>query len=132
MTVAAVMATATPAPAAEGDGEIQDGEFVVWRDCDFKGPFVDFAADHTTYRGFAFREELPPDEDEPPGGEPAVRVDPVDNNTSAVANLSTVNSVNAYLGAGFSGPRLVVLPGQRFDLCVLPSVFNDQVSSHHF
>lgn len=105
---------AAPAFASEGDGVIQDGEFIVWRDCGFTGPIYDFASVKYDYTGFIFIND----------------VQPVNDRGSSVANYSGVNQVNAYYHAYFGGPRLIVNPRGSINLCGGP--FDNQLSSHHF
>jgi len=107
---------ASPAFASEGDGVISFGEFVVYRDCSIFSPFYDFATDHTNYSGIYFINDF--------------RL--VDNDASIVANYSIVNSVNAFAGLSYTGPKLVLLPLQSFSLCETATAFNNQISSHHF
>jgi hypothetical protein len=109
---AAALGTAAPAFASEGDAVIQSGEFVVWRDCNFRGPIFDFASVHSDYYGIFYVND----------------VNYVDNSASGAANYSTVNSVNAFFNPGFTGPRLVLTPGQGANLC--GSAFNGVPSTH--
>lgn len=118
VTVGAIGAAA-PAFASEGDGVRQAGEFIEYRDCAFTGPFFDFAS--PTKNAYVDSSEFYVND-----------VTPVDNNTSSVENRSAVNSVNAFLNANLTGPRLVVLPNQRIDLCAAASAFDNGLSSHSF
>lgn len=105
-----------PAFASEGDGVIQSGEFVGWRDCNTGSPFFDFAGDHTNYNSIYFVND----------------VYKVNDMISLVYNTSTVNSVNAFVDNNYVGARLVLLPGQMLNLCGTATAFNDKLSSHHF
>jgi len=107
---------ASPAFAEEGDGVIDSGEFIVYRDCSYASPFYDFATDHTNYSGIYFVNAF----------------ELVDNNGTILANHSRVNSVNAFVGPSYTGPRLIVLPTRHFELCETATVFDNQISSHHF
>lgn len=110
-----VLGSAAPAFASEGDGVMQGGEFIVWRDCHYTGPIYDYASVHDRYSEFFIND-----------------VTPVDEHVSSVRNMSTVNSVNAFLNVNLTGPKMVVLPGKNFDLCSEVPAFNEGISSHSF
>lgn len=118
--IAAIIGWRTPVMASEGNGILENGEFIGWDDCQFQGMSYDFARDHKDYRDLTFV-----DRSHQTG-------QAVTDNISSVANLSAVNSVNAYVEAGYTGPRLVILPLQSFDLCVDLPEFNNALRSHHF
>jgi hypothetical protein len=123
----AVTAIAAPAYAGTpGDGTINAGEVVVWRDANFTGPFWDFSNTQAQYPNdttgtakFA--------------GTPATKIN---DNTSSIANYDAAHYVRAYVNYDFDGAYLQLLPygvvngSLSYAYSSLGTTFNENLSSH--
>lgn len=115
------LGAAGPASAASGDGVINWGEFVLWRDSNYSGPLYDAYNNIYNYSGYYFVNS----------------VTQLNDRASSIANYDQTYSVRTYVNAGYAGSYISVLPyGQAsgsvsYAYYSLGS-FNDQLSSHQF
>jgi hypothetical protein len=126
LAVAVVMLTglvgvATPASAGNGDGVIEYGEFVLWRDSNYGNPLYDSNGNLANYSGYYFVNS----------------VTGLNDNASSIANYHQTRSLRTYYHANYTYPYISVLPygqasgGVSWAYYALGS-YNDQLSSHLF
>jgi len=124
----AVTGMAAPAYASgPGDGTINPGEVIVWKDAGFTGAKWDFANQVAQY----------PNVTTPAGtpvfaGTPAVKIN---DNTSSIANYDATHYVRAYVDYDYTGAYIQLLPygvvsgGLSYAYTSL-GTFDDNLSSH--
>lgn len=121
----AVTGVAAPAYAGKpGDGTINVGEVVLWKNTNFSGPLYDAPNALTSY---------------PEGATPLTFVGDttkVNDNVSSIANYDAANYVRAYVDYGPSGAFIQLLPygvvsgTQSYAYSSLNATFNDNLSAH--